>query len=188
MAKVGSATVVTALTTAALAAIGVLAWQASAAQQRTGTPHTGTTASPGAHHGTSPAEAAARKAGALPAASGTGKRVVYSLARHRVWLVDTDGTVARTYVIAPGTVSPAPGTYAVTGRTPTITGTDGVPIEHVVLFTVSKGTVIGFSAAVNGALPTPDAAKHTGGIREHLADGDAMWTFAVKDTKVTVVP
>ncbi len=184
MPKVGSGSIVAVLTAAALAAIGVLAWQADAAQHP-GTPHPAPSASE--HHGLTPAQEAARKARILPAHSGTGRRVVYSPSRRRVWLVAADGTVERTYPVVPGTVSPAPGRYAVTGRTAAITGTDGVPVEHVVLFDVAHGTVIGFSAAVNGSLPSPDPAKRTGGIREHLPDGDAMWRFAAAHTKVTVV-
>ncbi len=187
MAKVGSGTIVAALTVAALAGIGVLAWQADAAQHA-GTPAATSSARPGPHRGTPPGVAAARKRElALPAASGTGRRVVYALARHRVWLVGANGTVERTYPVVAGTVAPRPGVYDVTGRTAAITGTDGVPIEHVVLFSSSDGTVIGFSAAVDGSLPTPDPAKHTGGIREHLADGAAMWGFAAEHTKVVVV-
>jgi hypothetical protein len=191
MAKVGSGTIVTALTTAALAAIGVLAWQASAAQREAGPGHAVPAATPGASHSAKPGEsAAARKAKELPVGSGSGRRVVYSLARHRVWLVAADGKASRTYEVVPGTVSPAPGTYTVAsaGRIATITGTDGTPIEHVVLFTSVKGTVVGFSADVDGSLPTPDPTKQTGGIREHLADGTAMWQFATAGTKVTVVP
>lgn len=189
MPKVRSGTIVAALTTAALAGVGVLAWQASAAQQHAGAAHPDASATGSGHHGATPAEIAARKARELPAGSGTGRRVVYSLARHRVWLVAAGGTVSRTYEVASGTVSPAPGTYPVTtaGRTAATTGTDGTPIEHIVLFTSAQGVVVGFSSADDGAFPTPDPAKKTGGIREHLADGDAMWTFATAGTKVVVV-
>jgi hypothetical protein len=192
MAKVGSGTIVTVLTAAALGAVGVLAWQAQAAQQKAEAGRPAASASPGAGRKASQ-EAAARRARALPAGSGSGRRVVYSLTRHRVWLVDADGAVGRTYEVVPGTVSPGPGTYAVTGRyaadrSSAITGTDGTPIEHDVLFTVVKGVPVGFSAAVDGSMPTPDPAKKTGGIREHAADGSAMWTFATVRTAVVVVP
>ncbi len=187
MAKVGSGSIVTALTAAALAAVGVLAWQANAAPDHVGKPRAGST--PGAGHKAPPSQTAAQKAAlALPAHSGLGKRVVYAVARHRVWLVGADGKVARTYQVFPGTVSPDPGTYAVTFTKDQLKGTDGVPIENDVLFAIHQGTPIGFSAAVDGSLPTPDPARKTGGIREHVADGQAMYAFAPKGSKVVVVP
>ncbi|MDI5965117.1 L,D-transpeptidase [Streptomyces sp. SL13] len=186
MAKVSSASIVTALTTAALAAVGVLAWQASAAPDHAGSaPRPSASAS---RHSAPPGPSAAqKKALALPAASGTGKRVVYSPGRHRVWLVAADGTVARTYAVAPGTVSPVAGTYKVTGHSALITGSDGVPVNHIVYFAVFQSVSIAFDAASDGSFPTPDPAKRTGAIREHVADAGAMWSFAPVGTKVVVV-
>ncbi|MBY8883838.1 hypothetical protein K7472_03150 [Streptomyces sp. PTM05] len=187
-----SGTIVTALTTAALAAIGVLAWQASAAPDHTGGTHAGAAPTPsasvpGKRQGGSPSASA--RADALPTESGQGKRVVYALGRKRVWLVDVSGTADRTFTVVPGSVSPTPGTYTVTSRTSTpIIGSDGVPVEHVVRFTRVDGTTIGFSEAVNGSLPTPQTGKKAGGVRELPADGDAMWQFALNGTKVIVVP
>ncbi|MFJ9035407.1 hypothetical protein ACIRF8_02270 [Streptomyces sp. NPDC102406] len=177
----------TALTAGALAAVGFLAYQASAnAPAHLGTSKPG--ASPSAS--ASPAPKGKDKAGpvALPARSGTGERVVYALGADRVWLVGGDGKARRTYRVTPGTVDPAPGNYAVTSRSGSVTGTDGVPIEHVVRFASAGGVPVGFSAAVDGSTPSPDPAKQTGGIRESRADGAAMWEFATHGRKVVVVP
>ncbi|WP_309058757.1 hypothetical protein [Streptomyces sp.] len=125
---------------------------------------------------------------ALPGRSGQGARVVYSLDDDRVWLVGADGGVRRTFGVSPSTVDPAPGTYRVTSRSKRITGSDGVPVEHVVRFASVEGTVIGFSAAVDGSAPDPDPRKRTGGVRETRADGAAMWKFATIGRKVVVVP
>jgi hypothetical protein len=62
-----------------------------------------------------------------------------------------------------------------------------VPVEHVVRFTSVGGTTIGFSAAIDGSMPTPDPAKRTGGVREKPTDGAVLWQFAVLSTKVVVV-
>ncbi|PWI43715.1 hypothetical protein [Streptomyces sp. ICBB 8177] len=184
-----SGTIVTALTTAALAAIGVLAWQASAAPDHTGGTHAGAAPSPSASGAPGKRHGGPPPATALPAESGQGKRVVYALGRKRVWLVDVNGTADRTFTVVPGSVSPDPGTYTVTSRTSTpIIGSDGVPVEHVVRFARVDGTTIGFSEAVNGSLPTPQTGKKAGGVRELPADGDAMWQFALNGTKVIVVP
>jgi hypothetical protein len=123
----------------------------------------------------------------LPAHSGNGLRVVYSLGQNRVWLVGTDGELSRTFPVAPGTVDPAQATYTVTSRTKIGTGGDGVAIEHVVRFATSGGVIIGFSAAQDGSLPSPDPSVKTGGIRERRADGTALWSLATIGTKVVVV-
>ncbi|MFC7013149.1 hypothetical protein ACFQMH_15795 [Streptomyces viridiviolaceus] len=178
-----SAGVVAALTAAALVTIGFLAHQSSA---------------------TLPAELARRQAGgtaadapkaprdkrnpaALPGNSGSGERVVYSVDDDRVWLVGPDNRVQRTFRVAPSTVDPPPGTYTVTSRSKRITGSDGVPVEHVVRFTDVDGVVVGFSAAVNGSPAKPDPNVRTGGIRETRADGDAMWRFATTGLPVVVI-
>ncbi|MEV3992121.1 L,D-transpeptidase [Streptomyces sp. NPDC049837] len=177
------------LTAAALAAVAFLAYQASAnapADLSAGSP--APAASPSAP---APGGAPKNPAGtalALPKQSGTGVRVVYSLGERRVWLVGEKNRVTRTFPVMPSTVHPAPGTYSVTSRSGTVPGSDGVQIEHVVRFTSVDGVTIGFSAAVDGSLSTPDPTRRTGGIRMKRADGDAMWTFATVNSKVVVVP
>ncbi|MFD0353214.1 hypothetical protein ACFVHW_05605 [Streptomyces sp. NPDC127110] len=181
-----SSGIVAGLTAAALAAIGFLGYQASA----TAPAHPAKPAgqAPAAAQNQPPAKQEPAKPAVLPAESGTGTRVVYSVSQKRVWLVAEDGKEPRTFAVMPSTVHPVPGSYMVVSRSATVTGTDGVPIEHVVRFTTTDGIAIGFSARVDGTMPEPDAAKKTGGIRMGRADGDAMWAFATRDTKVVVVP
>ncbi|AZQ72106.1 hypothetical protein EKH77_13580 [Streptomyces luteoverticillatus] len=196
MARSSSGIIVATLTAAALAAVGFLAVQAEAAPDHP-TAHASGRAAGKAKDGEQGKDKAAGSAGqeqgkapnAVPEDSGTGLRVVYGLAQKRVWLVGSDGKATRTFEIAPSTVNPPPGSYAVTSRTPTITGSDGTPVEHVVVFhRDAAGVVFGFSAAVDGSSPKPDPAKKTGAIREQPADGRAMWEFAVNKTPVVVVP
>ncbi|MFH8403353.1 hypothetical protein ACH4FX_01085 [Streptomyces sp. NPDC018019] len=184
-----SSSIVTALTAAALAAVGFLAYQASASapDHTTAGKHPSASASPAPGKGKDGADRQQTEV-PVPPGSGEGERVVYALGAKRVWLVTADGKVKRTYQVTPSSVSPAPGTYKVNGRSLKIPGSDGVPIEHVVRFTVAEGVVIGFSAAVDGSMPDPNATKKTGGIRETRADGTAMWDFALGGTKVVVVP
>ncbi|MFF3639747.1 hypothetical protein [Streptomyces sp. NPDC002564] len=170
------------LTAAAVAAVGFLAYQASAsAPDGLKHPDKTPTAAP-----RSPKDK--KNPTAVPAQSGSGKRVVYSLEDDRVWLVEQSGKPQITFKVTPGTVDPAPGTYTVSSRSGSVTGTDGKPIEHVVRFTTVDGIAIGFSAAVDGSTPKPDPSQKTGGIRESRAHGDAMWQFAVISQKVVVVP
>ncbi|MFI9820026.1 hypothetical protein ACIHFC_06035 [Streptomyces sp. NPDC052013] len=179
-----SSAIVAGLTATALATVGFLGYQASAnvpADLRAA-PQAGTarTAPGDLRHDDHPEP--------LPARSGRGARVVYSLDHDRVWLVEDGGEVWRTFSVRPSTVDPAPGTYRVTSRSKRITGSDGIPVEHVVRFASVDGTVIGFSAAVDGSVPEIDPSVRTGGVRETRADGAAMWRFATIGRKVVVVP
>lgn len=183
-----SSGIVAGLTAAALATVGYLAHQAAeslpAGLGRAA--HAG--AAPAA--GTSKAPQVKKDPTALPGDSGKGARVVYSLRGDRVWLVAGDEAVSRTFEVDPSAVDPAPGSYSVTSRSNAVTGSDGVPVEHVVRFATVDGVVVGFSAAVDGSTapaPAPDPKVRTGGIREARADGDAMWTFATIGRTVVVV-
>ncbi|MEU3375358.1 hypothetical protein ACFYM2_17925 [Streptomyces sp. NPDC006711] len=178
------------LTAAALAVVGFLAYQASAsappaAQLAAPTGKASASAKPS---NLPPAGSPATKPDlSLPANSGTGVRVVYSLGAKRVWLAGVTKT-PRTFAVMPSAISPKPGTYVVTSRTGHTTGSDGVAIEHVVVFTTAQNVVVGFSAAVDDSMASPTTAKKTGGIRMKRADGDAMWAFATHNSKVVVVP
>ncbi|MCX5376461.1 hypothetical protein [Streptomyces sp. NBC_00091] len=181
-----SSGIVAGLTAAAIAAIGFLGYQASATAPAH--PVKPAAQAPAAPQGQAPAKQDPAKPAAVPADSGTGPRVVYSVSQKRVWLVAEDGRDPRTFTVMPSTVHPAPGSYVVGSRAGAVTGTDGVPIEHVVRFASTDGIAIGFSARVDGSMPEPDLAKKTGGIRMARADGDAMWAFATISAKVVVVP
>ncbi|BBC35959.1 uncharacterized protein SGFS_072530 [Streptomyces graminofaciens] len=177
------------LTAAAIAAVGFLAYQASA-NVPDDLGKGSASKSPEPKKSTAPAERDKGKDKddkALPDDSGTGERVVYDLDEDRVWLVGANEKVTRTFEVTPSTVDPTPATYSVTSRANAITGSDGTPIEHVVLFATADGVPIGFSAAVDGSTPEPDPTVKTGGIRESRTDGKAMWDFAGIGTKVVVV-
>ncbi|MET9253356.1 hypothetical protein [Streptomyces sp. NPDC003717] len=180
-----SAGIVAGLTTAALVTVGVLTYQASAA----GAPENpdGPRASGSPAPGASKAPRDRLHPEALPAGSGRGERVVYSVDDDRVWLVGPTGQVRRTFKVTPSTVDPAPDTYAVTSRSNRVTGSDGAAVEHVVRFTTVENVTIGFSSAVDGSMARPARGERTGGIRETRADGAAMWQFATIGQQVVVV-
>ncbi|MFI5666777.1 hypothetical protein [Streptomyces sp. NPDC051704] len=181
-----SSGIVAGLTVVAVAAVGFLGYQASAtapahppkaAAQQPAAPSPAASA-----HAADPA-----KPVAVPAESGTGARVVYSVGQKRVWLVGESGE-PKSFAVKPSTAHPKPGTYLVNSRSGAVTGSDGVPIEHVVRFATADGVVVGFSSRVDGQMPEPDQSKKTGGIRMARTDGDAMWGFATINSKVVVVP
>ncbi|MFF1645569.1 hypothetical protein [Streptomyces sp. NPDC058240] len=183
----GSSGIVAGLTAAALVAVGVLAFQASAnAPDNLAAPKPKASATATEH--AKPKEKS--RPAALPAHSGTGKRVVYSLEDRRVWLVDADGKATRTFEVMPSALNPLPGTYQVnTPRSGAPTkGSDGVMIEHVVRFAMVDDVAVGFSAAVDGSMESPDPTLKAGGVRMSRADGNAMWDFALVGTKVVVLP
>ncbi|MFE9728463.1 hypothetical protein ACFYQ5_34035 [Streptomyces sp. NPDC005794] len=184
----GSSGIVAGLTAAALAAVCFLAYQASAkAPESVAVPSaeaSGKTASPSAK----PKPEPTRDPLAIPADSGTGARVVYALKDRRVWIVDDKEKALRTFTVMPSTVDPLPGSYAVTSRSGSIKGSDGVPIEHVVRFATVDNVSVGFSAAQDDSMASPDPTTRTGGVRMKRADGNVLWTFATVGVKVVVVP
>lgn len=171
---------VTGLTLGAVAAVGVLAVKAEQGPQ----PHATAAARPNASASAKPSAKPSKPVDvAVPDGSGTGRRVVYSLGQKRVWLVDASEQTRRTFVVWPGSVSPAPGKYTVGQRDEARTGSDGVAIEHVMFFAAGSA----FSNAVDGASPRPVSGVQTGGIRMSKADGTALWAFGDTGTEVTVV-
>ncbi|MFE7189095.1 hypothetical protein [Kitasatospora sp. NPDC057541] len=211
----GPGVVVTGLTLGALAVVSLLAFQANGAQDRAVAANPGTSTTAASSGPAAPATPSATPTPTVPAlptaGTGTGLRVVYSVGTHYVWLIDPKKTpqVVAAFPVTPGTVEPAPGSYPVYSRTQSGTGTDGKAIEHVVRFAQQNGVVFGFSAAVDGATGTPaapatsasgtpssigsgtggtsSASGKTGGIRSSRADGQLLWDFAPKDTKVVVI-
>jgi hypothetical protein len=133
----------------------------------------------------------------LPSDSGTGRRVVFSEARQRVWLVGADEQVRRTYPVS-GSIHDNLdlGTYSVYSRSENAVGIDDSgTMRWFVRFTQGdSGAAIGFHdipvdegerVQTVGELGTP--TSH-GCIRQRTADARAMWEFAPLGTTVVVVP
>ncbi|MBL3671032.1 L,D-transpeptidase [Streptomyces sp. M2CJ-2] len=184
---------VTGLTTGAIAAVAVLAVQADQGPKPTAsTSRPSASATADAKPSAAPKEKetgaeAEAESQAVPADSGTGRRIVYSLDDQQVWLVDASDAPRRSFEVWPGTVSPDPGTYTIGTRTEATTGSDGVAVEHIVYFAAKSGVSIAFSNAVDGSSPPPPDGRTTGGIRVGKADGKALWAFGTPGTTVRVV-
>ncbi|MFC8229850.1 hypothetical protein [Streptomyces sp. NPDC057287] len=176
--RISSGIWIVVLLTAALATISVLSVQASRNIPAD------TAASSDSKPSAKPRPSAPKpKTHEVPADSGTGRRIVYSLSQKRVWLISENESATRTFTVWPGNIPPAKGEHPVTFRRAEGTGSDGVQIEHAVYFGASSA----FSNAVDGASPAPDSTVKTGAIRETVADGTALWDFATKGTLVHVV-
>lgn len=181
------------MTLAALAGVGVLAAQAAATAPKVST---ATGKSTQTKHpvsaGSSGAATPKPDPNALPANSGSGLRVVYGEAAKRVWLVSANNSVARNFVVVPGTVAAPTGNFSVTNRLSSSQGSDGTPVQYVVIFNNARvdhgSTSFGFDAVANVTGLPPAATSRTGGIRMAQTDAQALWSFTNFGTAVVVVP
>jgi lipoprotein-anchoring transpeptidase ErfK/SrfK len=132
----------------------------------------------------------------VPRASGHGKRVVFDQSDQRVWLVNADGSVARTYLVSGSKHDNLdPGSYEVYSRSRDAVSFDGrETMGYMVRFTQGKNAPIGFHdiprrpdgsmVETRGQLGTPLSA---GCIRQWPPDAKALWDFAPVGTTVVVV-
>jgi lipoprotein-anchoring transpeptidase ErfK/SrfK len=134
---------------------------------------------------------------ALPAASGEGRRIVFSQGRQRVWLVGARADdVQRTYLVS-GSVTHnlQPGTYSVYSKSRWAVGVDDSGVmQYFVRFTQGPtGAAIGFhSIPTKNGVPLQTrgqlgTAQSHGCIRQYLPNAIALWNFAPVGTKVVVV-
>jgi hypothetical protein len=132
---------------------------------------------------------------ALPDGSGTGKRVVFSESRQRVWLVDDDDTVVRTYLVS-GSVydNLDPGAFNVYSRSEDAWGVDDSgSMKYFVRFTQGdSGAAIGFhDIPIKDGVPAQTEAQlgtplSHGCVRQRRSDAIALWKFAPLGTSVIV--
>ena len=145
--------------------------------------------------GTSHPDVASEKA--VPADSGSGRRVVFSQSRQRVWLIGRHADhVQRTYLVS-GSVTHnlQPGTYSVYSTSRWAVGVDDSGVmQYFVRFTRGPtGAAIGFhSIPSKNGVPLQTRARlgtpqSHGCIRQNLPDAVALWSFAPVGTKVVVV-
>jgi hypothetical protein len=132
---------------------------------------------------------------ALPAASGSGRRVVFSKSNQRVWLVDGDDSVASTYLVSGSVTNNLdPGTYHVYSRSRWAVGIeDSGVMEYFVRFAHGAHAAIGFhSIPTKNGVPLQSTSQlgtpqSHGCIRQRLEDAKRLWDFAGSGTAVVVV-
>lgn len=141
-----------------------------------------------------PAQESTSTPPAVPADSGSGRRVVFDQSDQRVWLVGERGKVLRTYLVS-GSVydNLQPGTYQVYSTSRHAIGIDDSgTMEYMVRFTRGENAAIGFHSIpekdgrplqTRKQLGTP--LSH-GCIRQDLPDAVALWEFAPVGTTVVV--
>ena len=131
----------------------------------------------------------------VPADSGEGKRVVFDEEAQRVWLVNADGSVERTYLVSGSTYDNLdPGSYSVYSRSRRAWGVgDSGTMQFMVRFAYGAEAPIGFHdiPVLDGEKVQPRTLLGTpqseGSIRQKTPDAEALWDFAPLATAVVVV-
>jgi hypothetical protein len=131
----------------------------------------------------------------VPDDSGEGRRIVFDQSDQRVWLVDDDEEVERTYLVS-GSLSDnlEPGTYSVYSRSEQAWGIDDSgTMMYFVRFTEGpNGAAIGFhdipidDGALVQTLDELGTPQSHGCIRQEREDAIALWEFAPVGTEVDV--
>jgi lipoprotein-anchoring transpeptidase ErfK/SrfK len=131
----------------------------------------------------------------VPDDSGDGRRIVFDQSDQRVWLVDDDEDVERTYLVSGSLYDNLePGTYAVYSKSEHAWGIDDSgTMEYFVRFTEgTNGAAIGFHdipiddgelVQTVDELGTPQSH---GCVRQEHDDAIALWEFAPIGTEVDV--
>lgn len=130
----------------------------------------------------------------LPADSGRGKRVVFSIDDQRVWLVGKGGRVVATYLVSGSlTDNLDPGSYEVFSRSRWAVGIDDSGVmQYFVRFAHGDNAAIGFhSIPTKNGEPLQSVAElgtptSHGCIRQRMADAKRLWSFAPEGTSVVV--
>jgi lipoprotein-anchoring transpeptidase ErfK/SrfK len=132
---------------------------------------------------------------AVPVGSGTGRRIVFDQSDQRVWLIEDDEAVARTYPVSGSRFDNLqPGSYTVQSKQEHATAFDASgTMDYFVRFATGYSEPIGFHSVPrdnSGKLEQTKAQLGTplsaGCVRQWRDDAIALWDFAPVGTKVTV--
>jgi lipoprotein-anchoring transpeptidase ErfK/SrfK len=132
----------------------------------------------------------------VPANSGNGQRVVYAKRAQRVWIINGDNTVARTYLVSGRKDQPNPGTYSVWSRSAYTCAINNnkTCMRYMVRFAHGpEGDNIGFHEIPrNNGVPLQSDSQlgiplSHGCVRQSTEDAQFMWGFAGVGTVVVVI-
>ena len=128
----------------------------------------------------------------IPANSGAGRRVVYSIGQQRVWLVEDGEQLVKTYLVSGRTGLPGFGTFHVYSKS-RYAGSGSVHMEYMIRFARGRSLAIGFHSIPVGRggplqrvdqLGTP---RSHGCVRQWIGDAAELWNWAPVGTTVVVV-
>lgn len=147
----------------------------------------------------SPVASAGSDAPELPedAGQGTGKRVVYERSSQRVWAIDDDEQIVRSYLVSGSRYrNEVPGWHTVYSRSESALGWDlQADLPYMIRYTQTERGHIGFHAIPSWRdsgemLQTIDelGQRLSGGCtRQALQDAEFLWMFADVGTRVLVL-
>jgi lipoprotein-anchoring transpeptidase ErfK/SrfK len=132
----------------------------------------------------------------LPSNSGEGRRIVYSVSDQRVWLVEADERVSRSYLVSGRAGTPRAGTYRIYSRSRWSSSPDGrVRMEFMLRFLKTSGDPIGFHSIPVDKRGRPIQSedelgkpKSKGCVRQARRDAEHLWHWAPDGTVVRVTP
>jgi len=154
-------------------------------------------ASAGSSDATTTTETVLVEVAPVPIKSGTGRRIVYANRQQRVWVINADNEVIRTFPVSGMLGQPGNGTFSVFSKSPTSYSPEfaGVTFRFMTRFAIGRnGGNIGFhEIPIRNSKPmqTVDelgAFKGSGCLRSSTKDALFIYQWATLGTKVVVVP
>ena len=133
----------------------------------------------------------------VPVRSGTGRRIVYANRQQRVWVINEQNEVIRTFLVSGMLGQPGKGTFRVFSKSPTSYSPEfaGVTFRFMTRFAIGRnGGNIGFhEIPVRNKKPMQTveelgAFKGSGCLRSSTQDAIFIYQWAKIGTKVVVVP
>ena len=137
------------------------------------------------------------EAAPVPIKSGSGRRIVYANRQQRVWVINADNEVIRTFPVSGMLGQPGKGTFSVFSKSPTSYSPEfaGVTFRFMTRFAIGRnGGNIGFHeipTRKNKPMQTVDELgtfKGSGCLRSSTQDALFIYQWATLGTKVVVVP
>ena len=154
-------------------------------------------ASSGSSDATTTTETVLVEVAPVPAKSGVGRRIVYANRQQRVWVINANNEVVRTFPVSGMLGQPGNGTFSVFSKSPTSYSPEfaGVTFRFMTRFAIGRnGGNIGFhEIPIRNSKPmqTVDelgAFKGSGCLRSSTKDALFIYQWATLGTKVVVVP
>ena len=133
----------------------------------------------------------------VPAKSGVGRRIVYANRQQRVWVINAENEVIRSFLVSGMLGQPGKGTFAVFSKSPSSYSPEfvGVTFRYMTRFAIGRnGGNVGFHEIPtrNGkVMQTVDELgtfKGSGCLRSSTEDARFIYQWATLGTKVVVVP
>ncbi len=127
---------------------------------------------------------------------GSGKRIIYSNSEQRVWLIESDGSLAKTHPVSGRRGVPAPGTYAVYSKSlKAYAAYGGITMTHMVRFAHGWRLPYGFHSIPVYPDGRPLQAEDqlgtfqsAGCVRQQMDDAIFLYNWAPIGTRVHVLP